>query len=90
MKTKITRVGELVIIEYLSEEQEALYKPGLTERQLEKRKQLEFKRRDAYAEIRRQYGRVLKGELIPEDDPLSLEFDKQRNGNSLNSLYLGL
>lgn len=88
--TKVTRVGELVIIEYLTEEQEALYKPHLTETELIKRRDLEYRRKEAYAEIRRQYGRVLKGELIPEDDPLSLEFEKCRNGNSLNRIYLGI
>ena len=88
--TKVTRVGELVIIEYLTEEQEALYKSGLTERQLEKRKQLEYKRRDVFSEIRKQYGRVLRGEFVPEDDPLALEFQKCRNQNSLNVVYLGL
>ena len=79
-----------MIIEYLTEEQEALYRPGLTERQLENRKQLEFKRKDAYAEIRKQYGRVLKGEFDPEEDPLALEFHKCRNSNSLNRIFLGM
>ena len=90
MRTKITRVGELVIIEYLTDEQEALYRPGLTEHQLEKRRKREMKRRDAYAEIRKQYGKVLKGEFDPEEDPLALEFHKCRNSNSLNRIFLGM
>lgn len=88
--THITRVGELVIIEYLTKEQEDLYKPLLTERQQTKRNQLELERKEAYAEVRKQYGRVLKGEFVPKEDPMGLEFHKCRNKNSLNKLYLGI
>jgi hypothetical protein len=90
MTVKVIRVGELVIMEYLTEEQEALYKPGRTEKQLKTRRELEACRKEAYAEIRKQYGRVLREEFIPEEDPLGLEFDKLRNKNSLNRIYLGL
>lgn len=88
--THITRVGELVIIEYLTKEQQDLYKPLLTERQQKQRNELELERKEAYAEVRKQYGRVLKGEFIPKEDPMGLEFHKCRNKNSLNKLYLGI
>lgn len=88
--TKVTRVGELVIIEYFTDEQSALYKSGLTEKQLRQRKDLEYRRRDAFSEIRKQYGRYLRHEFVPEEDPMSLEFDKARNSNSLNVIYLGI
>lgn len=90
MTVKVIRVGDLVIMEYLTEEQEALYKPGRTEKQLKTRRELEACRKESYAEIRKQYGRVLREEFIPEEDPLGLEFDKLRNKNSLNRIYLGL
>ncbi len=88
--THITRVGELVIIEYLTKEQEDLYKPFLTERQQKQRNALELERKEAYAEVRKQYGRVLKGEFVPKEDPMGLEFHKCRNKNSLYKLYLGI
>ncbi len=91
MKTIATRVGELIIIEYLDKDQiKLLHGANLTEKQLKKRRDLEYARRDAFTEIRRQYGRILRGEEATAYDPLHLEFEKIRNGNSLNQVYLGM
>ena len=91
METIATRVGELIIIEYLSDEQaKLLHSANLSDQQLKLRRDLEYTRRDAFAEVRRQYGRILRGEELTAFDPLHLEFEKMRNGNSLNQVYLGM
>ena len=91
METVATRVGELIIIEYLSEDQaKLLHGMNLSEVQLKKRRELEYTRRDMFAEIRRQYGRILRGEEPTAYDPLHLEFEKMRNDRSLYQVYLGL
>ena len=91
MATIATRVGELIIIEYLEEEQAKLLQgSNLTEKELKQRRDLEYARRDMFSEIRRQYGRILRGEELTAFDPLHLEFEKIRNGRSLNQVYLGM
>lgn len=89
--TIATRVGDLVVLEYLDKWQEhLLYDSGLTERELKQRAVLESVRSEAFAELRKTYEKVLRGEYDPKDDALSLEFDKYRNGNSMNHIHLGL